>query len=737
MLASLINWLKPQASDSNRSQNQPKTLDRGMVITVSNLSMGDATEGFAQILKSIPSSAKKLVVEMPCMSVPKLAISLLNTKSIRDMDEKRTMDQLLLDYDRDSLQSIDEYIYKVDQTDCLLLNPRVQPDNSVLKSVQDMQTLIHLPVYIREQVGAAYDYIFFVTQGKLDTATTYFSIRNADANVLILDKPSDWALNCIAHDRMHSTYQIGKERLFYYSVDRKFKEKAKDGVYIWPKQLVQALKKVPLGDFAAVTSNEGTDMETSNKVASIGIGYINPVDFLKAGSQSTATKRQKINSSQINQLTKLAERTRTYLQEHHLDEFVASRMNPEARKKVKFYIADMIRNQPAQQVPGVLDEVIDWVQKEITELGDLQELMDDPLISNIDINGHDRVIIERAGQISHAKHIRFEDNDHLLRIINRMLNGMGKQLTGNSPVVDTVYFGTRICAVLDTQKNSGLSIDAPVVSIRKFPPNVYTDAECVESGNASQELLDFLRFAIGVHASVCTVGATNSGKTSTTIRFPMYVDPLTRIITIEDSPEVLLSSKLQYKDYNNIVALQTKELEDVMKSYPTSRLVRTTMRMSPMILLIGETRDEVGALEMVKAGNTGHVIWTTTHANGCKEGAIRIMQLCGNTPAVAGQIAKALDIFIYQQRLQDGRRVITRVEELVGYKGVDDPEMNVIFTYNFKEDRHMQVGYLKTDKMRNKVNLFSHSLSEHDIKRWCRFKDVNEEFTEVKPYVVA
>lgn len=708
---------KPTSSSSLSTE-----VKRGHVISISNLSANDSVDGAIQLLTVLPRNSKKIIIEMPCLGIAKLAIALLNPTSLKEMSNEKTMDQLLLDYDRNENVNVKNYIYQAENTDFLLLNPRVSPDNPINRKLDSLQTSVELPVFLKKELSPEYDFIIMVTQGTLGSATTYFTLKIADANILHSAKAYDLPLNLLNYKQLHEKYKVAEERLFLFSTDRHLKLKATHKLYSKSKQI---FKDIMLLD---PLEPEEIDLEAIEKRIGDPSGFINPVDYINYQVDTTLLGQKEFTYQESDHLEKLAKRVRERLQVDHLDEFVASLMDPEARKKVQYYIADIIRNISDMQLPGGLDRVIAWVQKEITEMSVLQELFDDPEISNIDVNGPQRIMIEKNGVMQHAKHIQFESIDHIYRVINRMLSPMGKQLTGNTPSIDTVYYGTRICAVADTYKYSGLSSDSPLISIRKFPPGVFSDEQIVASGNQSQRMLEFFKFIVGSNANIIVGGSTNSGKTTLLLRLPLYLDSLTRIFTVEDSPELLLSSKLEYADYPNIVALQTKDIEDVSKSYGTGRVIRTTLRMSPNVYIIGEIRDDDGAKEALKAGNTGHVLLSSTHANSCEAAATRILQLNGNTEAAAAQISETIDIFVYQKRLKNGQRIITKIAELIGYEGVKNAVLNTIFIYDAKRKVHRQVGKLKTDYMRDKVYL--QEWPEEEISRWCDFKDQMDEYGE-------
>lgn len=717
-----LKWWKPK-EPSEKSKLAEESPQRARVISISNFNLNDISRGVMAVLQSF-ATMKTLVVEMPCLSLPRLATTIWKDKELRQLSSSQSMDQLLLDMDREQLKPLTDYISRQGQTDYILLNPHVLLDQSLMKQVQHAKTLIDLPGWIVNETLEEYDVILLVTQGKLDMATTFFSLQQADIHILMIGDIGDWTYNRLTMERLTEDYQFPTQQFFFYTTDRSIAHTLKEPLIVSPKILWNKIKDMPLSRHTAPAVRASISDQYP-------IGYIHSVDFLASSGLEPEIIPIRSTLKQTKDWIAVADRIRQQLQEQHLDDFVASLMDADARQRVRFYISDLLRMSRAGSLPGTLEDVTQFVQKEITELGILQPLLDDASVVNIEINGPKQIVIEKSGQVMQVTDVSFEDIDHLYRIINRMLNVMGKQLTSNEPVIDTVYHGTRVCAVADRERRSGLSMGSPIVSIRKFPPRVLSDEEYIASGTASSEMLEFLSFAIRAGSSVVSVGGTNAGKTTAIIRFLLYLDRLTRVISIEDSPEVMLSSKEQYLQYPNLISLLTKIVEDPAKSYPPSRLIRTTLRLNPWGFLIGESRDEDGASEMLKAANTGHVVWTSTHGNGMDEGATRILQLCGNTPAAAAQISQSLDLFLFLQRQRDGRRPIMGIGELVRYEGVEKPIMNVIFRFDRNTKRHIQVGYLKTNRMRDKI-YNQDQFSEEEIRRWCRFETEDISYQEVE-----
>ncbi|GIP08238.1 type II secretion system protein E [Paenibacillus macerans] len=443
------------------------------------------------------------------------------------------------------------------------------------------------------------------------------------------------------------------------------------------------------------------------------IGVINPAEFvqyhrpeIKAASARSKTDDENLKT--------LLERTQQHLIANYNDEFVKAIIDEQARNRVKYHISDFVRDQRDFKFGMDISEVIDHIQTEITEMGVLQPALDDSSISSIEINGPTEVIVEKDGFPMHMKEIRFQDNDHIYRTIDKMLMPIGKTLTANEPIIDANYRGFRINVIMDVTRG-GVSTRSPIISIRKFPPDVFSDEECISYRNLSKEISEFLRDVLPYGVNCIISGGTNSGKTTQLIRFPQYYDPLTRFFCIEDSEEMLLKAKLSYQDYPNIASVIVKEHEDERKAYPIPKLVKTSLRQNPDVILIGEVRDDHAASQALVAANTGHIVHLTIHSNGTEEAAVRFLQLSGNNAMAASQIAMSFDLILFQKyEAATGKRVMFEIGELVGFDG-DKPRLQSIFKYDPVSRSFHQTGKLK--KLKRK--LIAEGAPEAVISRWC------------------
>lgn len=444
------------------------------------------------------------------------------------------------------------------------------------------------------------------------------------------------------------------------------------------------------------------------------IGIINPVEYVQYKPrmvQQPATRTRNDETS----LRSILEQTQRYLVDQHNDDFVKAFVDEAARNRIKYQISDYIKEQRGLHFSLKMEEVISIVQTEITEMGVLQPALDDPRISSIEINGPKEVIVEKDGFPKHMKEIRFQDNDHIYRTIDKMLMPIGKTLTANEPIVDANYRGFRINVIMDVTRG-GVSTGSPVISIRKFPPDVFSDEQCVTYGNISVDISHFLADILPYGVNTIIAGGTNSGKTTQLIRFPSYYDRLTRFFCIEDSEEMLLKGKTTYQEYPNIASVIVKQHDDERKAYPIPKLVRTSLRQNPDVILIGEVRDEHAAQQALVAANTGHTVHLTIHANGTEEAAVRMMQLAGNNRTAASQIAMSFHLVMFQKyEASTGKRVVFEVAEMLGFEGTEKPLLHPIFRYDPTTRQFEQTGKLQ----KLKRHLQAEGAPSDIISRWC------------------
>lgn len=431
-----------------------------------------------------------------------------------------------------------------------------------------------------------------------------------------------------------------------------------------------------------------------------------------------------VSISSTDRLYTIISKVRSYIRDEYASSYAKSVIDPLVREELKTLIADYITPRTNLHLIGLeLDSLIKTVQQEILYFGPIQKALDDPLVTNIDINSPRDVFIEKNGEEEYRPDLGFKDEEHFVNTINKMLIPLGKTLTANEPHVDSLFEKYRICAVLNADRG-GIATESTSASIRKFPEDTVSPEQLIEYGTISKEMDEFFRDAVPC-SNVVIAGATNSGKTTTLISFPLYFSENTRIITIEDSPEMMLRRKKAYGNYRNIVAFQTKHHENPEKRYDIAKLTKVSLRMRPWKIIIGEIRDSNSARQTHEAMNTGHNCYVTLHASSARNAATRIVQLAGdgyNDETVAAQLADTVDIIIFQQKIKKSR-IITEVVELIGYEGAKHPICKTLFEYvqtgindeGYVQGVHRRLGCISeglSDKMR--VNL----VPEERINRW-------------------
>ncbi len=318
-----------------------------------------------------------------------------------------------------------------------------------------------------------------------------------------------------------------------------------------------------------------------------------------------------------------------------------------------------------QLVKDTLDEVLGF--------GPLEPLLADPRINDILVNGPDNVFIEVAGVLQKAQ-VRFINDDHVIRVIRRMLAPLGRRLDEASPMVDArLPDGSRVNAIIPP-----LALNGPSISIRKFTRNHLSAEEMIQSGSLTQACLDTLITAVETRRNIIISGGTGTGKTTMLNLISQYIPREERILTIEDSAELVLN-------HPHVVSLETRPANTEGKGQVTAReLVINSLRMRPDRVILGEVRSNE-IIELLQAMNTGHEgSMSTIHANSTKDALVRIETLLAvsgyeaSEKAIGRLIGSALDVIIQLERLPDGRR---RVSEVVALSPTGDEQYNLDYLY--------------------------------------------------------
>jgi pilus assembly protein CpaF len=321
------------------------------------------------------------------------------------------------------------------------------------------------------------------------------------------------------------------------------------------------------------------------------------------------------------------------------------------------------------------DRLVNDVQHELFGLGPLEPLLADPTISDILVNAHDVIYIERRGKIE-ATNVRFKDDEHLMRVIERIVSSVGRRIDESSPMVDArLQDGSRVNAIIPP-----LAIDGPVVSIRRFGSDPLKMSSLIEFKALTKDIADMLQMVVTARLNVLISGGTGAGKTTLLNALSAYIPENERIVTIEDSAELQLQQP-------HVVRLETRPPNIEGRGEVTQRdLVRNALRMRPDRIVIGEVRGGE-AIDMLQAMNTGHDgSLTTVHANTPRDALSRLetmIQMTGmrlSDRAMRQQVASALNLVVQVARMSDGSRRVTSISEITGMEG-ETITMQEIFMY--------------------------------------------------------
>ena len=308
--------------------------------------------------------------------------------------------------------------------------------------------------------------------------------------------------------------------------------------------------------------------------------------------------------------------------------------------------------------------LFEQIAAEILGLGPLQPLLEDDTITEVMVNGAKNIYIERKGKI-HRVPVTFENNDHVMRIIDRIVAPLGRRIDESSPYVDArLPDGSRVNAVIPP-----ISLVGPVLTIRKFSRNPITVEQLIQFGSVTQEGIQFLKACVEARLNIVISGGTGSGKTTLLNVLSGFIPGDERIITIENAAELQLRQE-------HVVTLESRPPNIEGRGEITIRdLVVNSLRMRPERIIVGEIRDEA-ALDMLQAMNTGHDgSMTTLHSNGPRDTLARMetMTLMAGmdlpSRAIREQVASAIDLICHQERMRDGTRKITNLTEISGMEG--------------------------------------------------------------------
>jgi pilus assembly protein CpaF len=352
----------------------------------------------------------------------------------------------------------------------------------------------------------------------------------------------------------------------------------------------------------------------------------------------------------------------------------------------------LVYGQTQLKLPDDLrKQIFDQVFNDLLGFGPIQSLLDDDDVSEIMVNGPKKVFIEKKGQLTKTN-ITFDDDDHVMRIIDRIIMPLGRHVDSDSPTVDArLPDGSRVNAVVRP-----VAIDGPSITIRKFKKDKLKAEDLINFGSLTKQMADFLQACVKARFNIIISGGTGSGKTTLLNVMSGFIPENERIITIEDAAELQLQQ-------DHVMRMETKVANaDGLHAVSIRELVKNSLRMRPDRIVVGEVRGGE-ALDMLQAMNTGHDgSLTTVHANTPRDAISRIETLVlmagMDLPlkVVRQQVSSAVDVIVQQTRLKDGQRKVTAVTEVAGMEG-DVIVLSDIFKFN-------QVGVTTDGKVLGEIS---------------------------------
>lgn len=368
------------------------------------------------------------------------------------------------------------------------------------------------------------------------------------------------------------------------------------------------------------------------------------------------------------------------------------------KEQVEEYILLISSQERITLTRGEHDRLLEEILDEILGLGPIEPLLKDPSVSEIMVNGPHQIYVERQGKIERTN-VTFNDEAHLLHIIDRIVSPIGRRVDESVPYVDArLKDGSRVNVIIHP-----LSLKGPILTIRKFFKERLEIDDLIRFGTLTPNMAEFLKACVQARLNIIVSGGTGSGKTTTLNVLSSFISPNERVITIEDSAELQL-----YQEH--VIILETRPPNIEGKGEVTTRdLVRNALRMRPDRIIVGEVRGGE-ALDMLQAMNTGHDgSLTTVHSNSPRDTLSRIetmtLMVGMELPikAIREQITSAIDLIVHQERLQDGSRKIVNITEVQGMEK-DVVVLQDVFSFEQKtiDEKGKVIGELKPTGIRPK-----------------------------------
>ena len=346
-----------------------------------------------------------------------------------------------------------------------------------------------------------------------------------------------------------------------------------------------------------------------------------------------------------------------------------------AESEIRSLLSELLSEENTPLSLGERETLFMEVIDDVFGLGPLEPLLRDPTISDILVNTYKNVFVERGGQLEKVN-TNFQDDKHLMRVIDRIVSQVGRRVDDSSPMVDArLADGSRVNAIIPP-----LAVDGPIMSIRRFPAERLKADDLVTLRALTKPMLDFLAHCVKARLNGLISGGTGAGKTTLLNVLSSFISEKERIVTIEDAAELQLHQE-------HVVRLETRPPNVEGKGGVRQRqLMVNALRMRPDRIVVGEVRGEE-ALDMLQAMNTGHDgSLTTVHANTPRDALTRVETMIAmgatNLPerAMRQQISSAIQFVVQQTRLSDGSRKITSISEITGMEG-DVITMQEIFVF--------------------------------------------------------
>lgn len=375
--------------------------------------------------------------------------------------------------------------------------------------------------------------------------------------------------------------------------------------------------------------------------------------------------------------------------------------------KVRVTLKDVLSTQDRPLSTGDRNQVTKEITDDILGHGPIEAYLNDPEVTEIMVNGHDSVYLEKKGRLIEAD-AHFSDEAHLRRIIDKIVSRIGRRVDESSPMVDArLPDGSRVNAVIPP-----LAIDGSILTIRKFSADPLTVDDLISFGSLSPRTADFLNACVKGRLNIVVSGSTGAGKTTTLNVLSSFIPTDERIVTIEDAAELQLHQ-------DHVVRLESRPSNIEGKGEISIRdLVKNSLRMRPDRIIVGEVRD-ASALDMLQAMNTGHDgSICTVHSNGPRDTLARIetMVLMAGMDlpmrAIREQVASAVDLIVHQARFRDGSRHITHVTEVERMEG-EVITLQDVFAYDHSagfDENGRSKGQLRATGLRPKfLDKMAHS----------------------------